>query len=219
MSRKKIAISLLAVLSAGACLPCFAQSNSTPPINASGAGMTSAQLEATRPILSAVKSVEESQQAVDQIKDRAKEMLDICTKTTPVSAPSDDIDGALTVHGPYSHVEGKYYVAPKWKLVKIKAEIDKQRSFLAETISQNQKDSRPLRSSDACREKIESLRAEARQLTVNMTQDANQISTLISQGADQNAIAESCKSLIKSTQNVEKKLKEMDKVLKHEIKE
>lgn len=196
------------------------ETSNQPPINASGAGMTSAQLDATRPVLSAIKSIGELQQAVDQIKDSSKQIVDLCTKETPIKGVSGDFDGNVTeVEGPYSHTEGKYYKAAKWKLVQVKAEIDKQRSFLAAYIISNQQDHRTLRASDACREKFEALRGEARTLMGPMTTDANQMETLIASGADQAQITASAKSLIKSTEAVERKLKEMDKVLKKEIKD
>ena len=181
--------------------------------------MTSAQLDATRPVLSAKKSLGELQQAIDQIKDSSKQIVDLCTKEPPVSGVSPDFDGNVAqISGPYSHVEGKYYKAPKWKLVQVKAEIDRQRQFLAEYIVSNQQDQRTLRASDACREKFEALRAEARQLFGQMTSDANQMETLIASGGEQGQITSSAKNLIKSTEAVERKLKDMDKVLAKEIK-
>ena len=196
-----------------------AETGTQAAINASGAGMTSAQLEATRPVLSALKSISECQQAVDQIKDRSKEIVDLCTKTTSVQSLSPEFDGGRVITGPYSHTDGKYYVAPKWKLVQVKGEIDKQRSFLAEVISSNQQDARTLRASEDCRQKVEALRAEARQLTVQMTQDTTQMETLITSGGEQSLITASAKNLIKSTEAVERKLKDMEKVLKKEIKD
>lgn len=222
MSRKKAAAVLVQIL-AGSILvsPSIAQTSNQPPINASGAGMSSAQLEATRPVLSAAKSIEDLQQSVDEIKDKSKQMLDLCTKETPIA----DSDGgsfygaAQVVQGPYSHTEGKYYVAPKWKLLQLKTDIDKQRSYIAMAISANQQDHRTLRASDACRAKIDGLKAEARQLSVQMTQDADQLDAILAAGADQTQVTQTAKNLIKSTEAVEKKLKEMDKVLKKEIKD
>lgn len=180
-----------------------------PLITASGAGMTSAQLEATRPILSALKSVDEAKQAVDQIRDKAKEMLHLCTDTVPTS------DEALIISGPFSKSNGKYYNAPKWKLLEIKKDIDKQKEFLAENLGANQQDKRTLRASEPTRQKIEALRVEARTLLVQMNEDTNKINTLLSGGA-QADIAMSAKALIHSTEAVEAKLKEMEKVLKKE---
>ncbi|WP_161942165.1 hypothetical protein, partial [Sphingobium sp. 22B] len=98
---------------------------------------------------------------------------------TSTDGTTDFYGAAQVVSGPYSKMEGKYYKAPKWKLLELNNAINKQRSFLAETIIQNQQDQRTLRASEPTREEIESLRAEARTLNVQVLKDADQLNNLL----------------------------------------
>jgi hypothetical protein len=191
-----------------------------PVINASGAGMTNEQLMQTRPILSGLKAVVDCEQSIAEIKDKAAAIVDECTLKAPDTSTDGTTDfygAAQVVSGPYSKMEGKYYKAPKWKLLELNNAINKQRSFLAETIIQNQQDQRTLRASEPTREEIESLRAEARTLNVQVLKDADQLNNLLANSSStQISIVDAAKALIRSSGTLQSKLKQMEKVLKHE---
>jgi hypothetical protein len=186
-----------------------------PPINSSGQGMTSAQLDATRPVQSGKKSVEEAYQTIKEIQDKAKEIVSLCTNQVPVRTRGDDDPGPQFVGG-FTKTSGKYYTASKWKLNEAVKTINRQNSALAVIVSQNQQDHRILRAREETRNKIESLRKEAREMLPAMIADTNKLTSAISASAVQSDIVDAAKALIRSCRPVEEKLKEMDKVLKRE---
>ena len=192
--------------------------NVSPPINASGKGMTNAQLEETRPVLSGLKSVDEAYRTVKAIRDNSQEIVRLCTNKTPVQTLGDNDPGPV-ITGPFTKTSGKYYTASKWKLRDMVKGIDRQKVSLCELLSQNRQDRRLLRASEETRKKIESLRAQARERLGPMTENTNKLtSTISSSSSSQDAIVSSAKDLIRSCRSVEESLREMEKVLKRETK-
>ncbi|MBX9689375.1 MAG: hypothetical protein K2X27_21880 [Candidatus Obscuribacterales bacterium] len=223
MLRQKLSICLV-LLAASLSSPeskqsCLAADGAAPAINASGAGMTNAQLDATRPVLSGLKSINDAIQSVSDIRDKAKDILHECTTKPPTVTQGDYWDSRLKVSGPYSHTNGQYYVASKWKLVEIDKEIVRQQSFLAQILATNQQDHRALRASEETQKQIEALRADARVLTSQMIEDANKLTGMVAvSNPSQTDVIAAAKTLIRSTDAVDSKLKQMDKVLKREEK-
>ncbi|MBX9725521.1 MAG: hypothetical protein K2X81_29255 [Candidatus Obscuribacterales bacterium] len=217
--RSKLCISVGIIGFLGLANSCMAD-EPKPAINASGAGMTNEQLLQTRPILSGLKAIVDCEQSVAEIKDKAAAIVEQCTLKAPDTSANGTTDfygAAEVVSGPFSKMEGKYYKVPKWKLLELNKGINKQRSFLAETIIENQQDQRTLRASEPTREQIESLRAEARTLNVQVLKDADGLNTLLANSAStQSSIVDSAKALIRSAGTLQSKLKQMEKVLKRE---
>lgn len=223
MMSSRVAASLICITAvAGLCTcspQCNADDSAAPPINASGAGMTNDQLLETRPVISGIKSVDDAYQTVKEIQDRAGDIVGLCTNKVPVATIGDDSwEPVLT--GSFTKTTGKYYTASKWKLRDTAKCIQRQSISLADLLSQNRNDHRRLRASDETCKKIEALRAEGRELLVPLTADIKQLITLITSNpsGSQDQITASAKTLIKSSKAVEGKLREIEKVLKREIK-
>ncbi len=201
--------------------PCNAD-QSQPPINTSGSGMTNEQLMQTRPVLSGLKSVLDCEQSISEIKDKAAAIVEACTLKAPdpnAGAGTDFYGETRIVSGPFSPLEGKYYKVPKWKLLALNKSINEQRAFLAETIVENQQDQRTLRASEPTKVQIETLRADARTLNLQLLKDADTLSSLLATSTStQSSIADSARVLIRSAGTVNSKLKQMEKILKRESK-
>jgi hypothetical protein len=219
MISSKVAAGMVSAMAAAwlciCALECLADDKSPPPINASGKGMTNAQLEETRPVLSGLKSVDEAYQIIKLIQEKSREIVGLCTNAVPVQR-SGDYDTGQVITGPFSKTDGKYYVAPKLKLLEIAKCIERQKLSLADLLSQNRQDQRRLRASEETCKKIELLRAEARELLVPLGADMNKLTSMISSSANQGAIVSQAKDLIRSSKPVEAKLRDMEKVLKRE---
>jgi len=173
----------------------------------------------TRPIASGLKSINEALQAISGIKDSAKQIVALCTKdaNSGGSGLEEDFYSSRTVVTGLQKTAGKYYKAPIGKLLQLTKEIDRQRAFIAETLTENQNDQRDLRASDKTRVKIAELRHEARDLNKIMLEDTNRVNSLIATPKfDQDELTSRAKALTRSSAAVESKLQEMAKVLKRE---
>lgn len=165
-------------------------------------------LAETRPILSVLKSVKDAYAAVAEIRERAKEIVSECT-----DKPGADMGQVRVISGE-TEFTGKYYAADQMKLRDFDHCIQKQQSILGEILSANQQDKRPLRASEADRQTVEKLRAEARSSFEEMITDANKLTVMImGSRASQVEVTASAKALVKATGEVEHKLRAIEHAL------
>lgn len=164
-----------------------------------------AALADTRPILSALKSVEEAYAAVAEIREMAKDIVGECK-----DRPGVDMGQIIVTTGP-EQLTGKYFTADPSKLRNFDHTIQKQQMVLAQILSVNQQDKRPLRASEEDRKNIELVRADARSSFEEMITDANKVTALVmAKNSQQAEVAAAAKDLIKATGHLEHKLKAVE---------
>lgn len=196
-----LAMALFAIVSVCTCQSASAlDATEIEALNKQAAAMAE-----TRPILSALKSVEEAYAAVAEIREKAKYIVSECK-----DRPGYDMGQIMITAGP-EQMTGKYFTADASKLKDFDHTIRKQQSILAEILNANQQDKRPLRASEEDRKNIEAVRAEARATFEEMITDANKVTTLIlASNSKQADVAAAAKALIKATGEVEHKLKAVE---------
>ncbi len=133
-----LAMALFAIVSVCTCQSASAlDATEIEALNKQAAAMAE-----TRPILSALKSVEEAYAAVAEIREKAKYIVSECK-----DRPGYDMGQIMITAGP-EQMTGKYFTADASKLKDFDHTIRKQQSILAEMLNANQQDKRPLRASE-----------------------------------------------------------------------